>query len=149
MGDIYTELRQDHAEILRGLYDIAEGSGAPQRLFPEIYRRLFAHIGAEQDTFYEELLLAQPSRERALEAFVEHRLLGQLLAELAPGDPYDERWHATLAVLRIMVGRHIADEEGPLFDVAHRVLSDERAAAIGGRFVAEKERHVKLARIPS
>lgn len=145
MADIYVELRRDHAEILRKLYDLAEGGGEPQTLFPEVYNRLFAHLGSEQDVLYEELLLARPTRERALEAFVEHRMISSLLAELAPGDPYDERWRATLGVLRVMFGRHVADEEGPLFDAARDVLSDERAASLGGRFANEKERHLKFA----
>lgn len=144
MADIYVELRQDHADILRLLYDVAEGTANPQLAFPEVYHRLYAHLGAEQDVLYEELLTSKPTRERALEAFVEHRLIAQLLAELAPGDPYDERWHATLAVLRIMFGRHVADEEGPLFDLARTALSDERAASLGGRFASARERHLKL-----
>lgn len=148
MADIYVELQQDHAEILRLLYDLAEGNVNQQLAFPEVYHRLYAHLGAEQDVLYEELLSAQGTRERALEAFVEHRLIAQLLAELAPGDPFDERWHATLAVLRVMFGRHVADEEGPLFDLAREVLSQERAASLGGRFVAAKERHLKLALAP-
>jgi hypothetical protein len=145
MADIYTELRQDHSEIMRMLYDLAEGGANPQQVFPDAYHRIHAHLGAEQDTFYEELLAAAPTRERSLEAFVEHRLIASLLAELAPGDPYEERWHASLAVLRILLGRHIADEEGPLFDLAHEALSQARAEEIGGRFSAEKQRHLKLA----
>jgi hypothetical protein len=145
MADIYSELRRDHADILDMLYDLAEGGASPERLFPDVYHRVFAHLGAEQDAFYEDLLIAKPTRERALEAFVEHRVIASLLAELAPGDPYDEGWHATLAVMRIMFGRHVADEEGPLFDLAHEALSAVRAEELGGRFTAEKERHLKLA----
>ncbi len=147
MADIYDDIRQDHEDILRMLYELAERGGDPQKLFPDIYNRLFAHLGAEQDVLYEELLLAQPSRERALEGFVEHRLISSLLAELAPSNPYDERWHATLAVLRTTLDRHVADEEGPTFDLARRVLSDERAASLGGRYESARERHLKLATV--
>ncbi|HEY3318452.1 MAG TPA: hemerythrin domain-containing protein [Coriobacteriia bacterium] len=145
MADIFMELRRDHGELLRMLYELAEAGADRQRLFPELYGRLFAHLGAEQDVFYEELLLVPTARERALEGFVEHRLISSLLAELAPGDPFDERWQATLAVLRITFGRHVSDEEGPTFDLAREAVPEERAESLGGRFSAEKQRHLKFA----
>lgn len=147
MPDIFTELRQDHSEILRMLYELGERRADPLRLFPEVYHRLSAHLGAEQDTLYEDLLHDAVTRERALEGFVEHRLIAQLLAELAPADPFQESWHATLAVLRIMFGRHVADEEGPLFELAARTIDRQRSAELGGRFSAERERHLKLATV--
>lgn len=144
MADIYSELRKDHAQLLTMLFELHEGRGG-SRLFTQVYQGLSAHLGAEQDTLYEELLALPPTRERALESLVEHRLVTQLLAELTPGEPGDERWHATLAVLRVMVGRHVADEEGPMFDLARRSLSAERAEALGIRFLAERARHLQLA----
>lgn len=144
MADIYSELRQDHAQLLTLLFELDEGRGS-SRLFTEAYQRLSAHMGAEQDTLYEELLAIPATRERALESLVEHRLITQLLAELTPGDPGNERWHATLAVLRVMAGRHIADEEGPMFDLARRSLSGERAESLGRRFLTERERHMRFA----
>ena len=65
MADIYAELRQDHAEHPRLLYDLAEGGGDPQLAFPDAYHRLYAHLGAEQDVLYEELLTVAPARASA------------------------------------------------------------------------------------
>ncbi len=139
-------LKNDH-KIVSGLFDqIESASGsAKTQLFTRLKSELDVHALVEEKIFYPALENKQESREITLEAYEEHKVVKDLLAELAKGSAADEEWDAKLKVLRENVDHHVEEEEGELFDKAGDVLSDEDIERLGGEMEAEKARQMGVA----
>lgn len=136
-------LKNDH-QIVSGLFDqIESASGqAKTQLFTRLKSELDVHALIEEKIFYPALENKKESREITLEAYEEHKVVKDLLAELANGSSADEEWDAKLKVLRENVDHHVDEEEGELFDKANDVLSDEELDRIGEEMEAEKARQL-------
>ena len=136
-------LKNDH-KIVSGLFDQIESvSGqAKTQLFTRLKSELDVHALIEEKVFYPALENKKEAREITLEAYEEHKVVKDLLAELANGSPADGEWDAKLKVLRENVDHHVEEEEGELFDKANDVLSDEELERIGQQMEAEKARQL-------
>lgn len=136
-------LKNDH-QIVSGLFDqIESASGqAKTQLFNRLKSELDVHALIEEKIFYPALENKKESREITLEAYEEHKVVKDLLAELASGSSADEEWDAKLKVLRENVDHHVDEEEGELFDKANDVLNDEDLERIGEAMEAEKSRQL-------
>jgi len=100
----------------------------------------------EEQIFYPVLEKADESRDITLEAFVEHRLVKQLLGELEAEAKDDETWTAKFTVLKEQV-HHVEEEEGEMFKKARKVLSREEIEELGARMEKAKgERRAATAR---
>ena len=75
-----------------------------------------------------------------MEAYEEHKLVKQLLAELSGARTANDERQAQAKVLRESVEHHVDEEENELFDKADDVLTDEEIEALGQRMEAEKAR---------
>ena len=138
-------LKNDH-KIVSDLFDEIETSSgrAKTELFMRLKSELDVHASVEEKIFYPALENKQESREITLEAYEEHKVVKDLLAELAKGSAADEEWDAKLKVLRENVDHHVEEEEGELFDKADDVLSDEDIERLGNEMEAEKARQQGL-----
>ena len=136
-------LKNDH-QIVSGLFDQLESASgqAKTQLFTRLKSELDVHALIEEKIFYPALENKKESREITLEAYEEHKVVKDLLAELANGSAADEEWDAKLKVLRENVDHHVEEEEGELFDKANDVLSDEDLDRLGNRMEAEKARQL-------
>lgn len=136
-------LKNDH-QIVSGLFDQIESASGPAKtqLFNRLKSELDVHALIEEKIFYPALENKKESREITLEAYEEHKVVKDLLAELANGSSADEEWDAKLKVLRENVDHHVDEEEGELFDKANDVLSDEDLERIGEDMEAEKARQL-------
>ena len=136
-------LKNDH-QIVSGLFDQIESSSgqAKAQLFTRLKSELDVHALIEEKVFYPALENKKESREITLEAYEEHKVVKDLLAELAAGSSADEEWDAKLKVLRENVEHHVEEEEGELFDKANDVLSDEDLERLGEEMEAEKARQL-------
>src|SRR5688500_10764043 len=136
-------LKNDH-KIVSALFDqIESASGkAKTQLFTRLKSELDVHALIEEKIFYPALENKKDSREITLEAYEEHKVVKDLLAELANGSSADEEWDAKLKVLRENVDHHVDEEEGELFDKADDVLSDEDLDRLGEQMEAEKLRQL-------
>lgn len=136
-------LKNDH-KIVSGLFDqIESASGqAKAQLFARLKSELDVHALIEEKVFYPALENKKESREITLEAYEEHKVVKDLLAELANGSSADDEWDAKLKVLRENVDHHVEEEEGELFDKANDVLSDDDLERIGEEMEAEKARQM-------
>jgi hypothetical protein len=136
-------LKNDH-QIVSGLFDQIESSSgqAKTQLFSRLKSELDVHALIEEKVFYPALENKKESREITLEAYEEHKVVKDLLAELAAGSSADEEWDAKLKVLRENVEHHVEEEEGELFDKANDVLSDEDLERLGEEMEAEKARQL-------
>ncbi|HKO60609.1 MAG TPA: hemerythrin domain-containing protein [Pyrinomonadaceae bacterium] len=136
-------LKNDH-QIVSGLFDQIESAsgGAKTQLFNRLKSELDVHALIEEKIFYPALENKKESREITLEAYEEHKVVKDLLSELANGSAADEEWDAKLKVLRENVDHHVEEEEGELFDKANDVLSDEALDRLGDEMEAEKARQM-------
>ncbi len=124
--DPFKLLKADHQTVSE-LFDTVEAARgqAKSAAFRKLKTELDVHARIEETFLYPALKNAEASRDITLEAYEEHKVVKDLLAELAAGKPSDE-WNAKLTVLRENVDHHVEEEEGELFDKAKDVLTDEQ-----------------------
>lgn len=138
-------LKNDH-KIVSGFFDQIESASGKSKteLFTRLKSELDVHAHIEEKIFYPALENKQEAREITLEAYEEHKVVKDLLAELANGRAADDEWDAKLKVLRENVDHHVEEEEGELFDKANDALSDEELERIGDEMESEKARKMSL-----
>ena len=138
--DPYKLLKTDHQTVSE-LFDRIESARGQAKftVFNKLKNELDVHAHIEETILYPALEKSEESRDITLEAYEEHKVVKDLLTELAAGKPNDE-WNAKLTVLRENVDHHVDEEEGELFDKAKKVLSDEQAELLGDEMAAEKKR---------
>ena len=138
-------LKNDH-KIVSGLFDQIESASGKSKteLFTRLKSELDVHAHIEEKIFYPALENKPEAREITLEAYEEHKVVKDLLAELASGRAADDEWDAKLKVLRENVDHHVEEEEGELFDKANDALSDDELERIGDEMESEKARRMSL-----
>lgn len=138
--DPFKLLKSDHEKVSELFERIEAASGqAKVAIFKQIQNELEIHTQIEEAIFYPALRNAEETRDITLEAYEEHRVVKDLLAELAAAKPSD-KWDAKLTVLKENVEHHVDEEENEMFGKAKDVLSSEQAEALGDRMAAEKKR---------
>jgi len=147
--NVFTLLKADHkkvAGILEKLDSTTErGVKTREELFTQLKTELDVHANIEETIFYPELEKADETHDITLEAFEEHRLVKQLLAELAEMDKGTEQWTARFTVLKENIEHHVEEEEGEMFPKARKVLSTEEAEILGTRMEQAKNEELKAA----
>ena len=145
----FTLLKADHkkvAGILEKLDSTTErGVKTREELFTHLKTELDVHARIEETIFYPALKKAAETRDITLEAFEEHRLIKQLLAELESLGKDKEQWTAKFTVLKENVEHHVEEEEGEMFSKARKVLSEEDAETLGTRMEEAKNEQIKAA----
>src|SRR6185436_18619884 len=136
--DAFELLKKDHKKV-SGLFEqIEQASGtAKKSIFTQLKSELDLHAQIEEMIFYPALENKDESRDITLEAYEEHKVVKDLLAELA-AQPHSDEWDAKLTVLKENVEHHVEEEEGELFDKAEAVLSDEQIERLGAEMEAAK-----------
>ncbi len=140
--DAFELLKSDHEKVA-GLLEKIEGTTeralkTREELFTQLKTELDIHAEVEEKIFYPVLEKADESRDITLEAFEEHRLVKQLLGELAAEAKDDEKWTAKFTVLKEQVEHHVEEEEGEMFKKARKVLSREEIEELGARMEKAK-----------
>jgi len=137
-------LRQDHDD-LRKLFDEIDAtrraSRARERLYQALCEELVLHAQAEEEVLYPALKATSSIelRRLALEAVEGHRLIDDLLEDLADLGPADEEFDAKMSVLRDNVLHHVDELEGAMFDEADKVLEKEQLERLGRALADPKE----------
>jgi iron-sulfur cluster repair protein YtfE (RIC family) len=140
--DAFELLKSDHEKVA-GILDKIEGTTeralkTREELFTQLKTELDIHAAIEEKIFYPVLEKAEESRDITLEAFEEHRLVKQLLAELESGSKDDETWTAKFTVLKENIEHHVEEEEGEMFKQARKVLSKAEIEELGTRMEKAK-----------
>ena len=139
----FTLLKQDHqtvADLLEKIDKTTErGTKTREELFTRVKTELDVHAKIEEEIFYPALENEDETRDITLEAFEEHRLVKQLLAELESMSKDSEEWTAKFTVLKENIEHHVEEEEGEMFTKARKVLSKEDQEALGERLEAAKQ----------
>ncbi len=147
--NVFTLLKTDHKKVAGILEKIDQtterGVKTREELFAQVKTELDVHTHIEETIFYPELEKADETHDITLEAFEEHRLVKQLLAELDKMDKGDEQWTARFTVLKENIEHHVEEEETDMFPKAKKVLGDEKAEELGTRMEAAKNKELKAA----
>lgn len=138
----FTLLKSDHEKVAGIMERIEETTERAlktrEELFTRLKEELDLHSTIEEEILYPALEDVEETRELALEAYEEHRLVKQLLEELEAGPKDDEQWTAKFTVLKENVEHHVEEEEGELFTKARRALNDEEIKMLGERLEEAK-----------
>jgi hemerythrin-like domain-containing protein len=99
------------------------------------------HAIIEEEILYPVLKDTKEAREITLEAYEEHRLVKQLLAELEAEPKDTEEWTAKFSVLKENIEHHVEEEEGEMFKKARVALSEEEIETLGDRLQKAKQQY--------
>lgn len=139
----FTLLKADHERVAGILTSIEETTERAVKGRDEMFARLKAeldlHAKIEEEIFYPALEKTDEAHEITLEAYEEHRLVKQLLAELEAEPKDTEEWTAKFSVLKENVEHHVEEEEGEMFKKARQALSEEEIEALGEELQAAKQ----------
>jgi hemerythrin-like domain-containing protein len=139
--DAFELLKTDHEKVSQLFKKIESASGQRKRqVFTQLKAELDVHAHIEEKVLYPALENTEEAREITLEAYEEHKVVKDLLAELASGGAPNEEWDAKLTVLKENVEHHVEEEEGELFSKARKALSSEEIDRIGAELEVEKAR---------
>ena len=138
-------LKTDHEKVAGILASIEEtterAAKGREELFARLKEELDLHAKIEEEIFYPALEEAEETREVTLEAYEEHRLVKQMLAELEAESKDTEEWTAKFSVLKENIEHHVEEEEGEMFKKARSVLSGEEIETLGNRLQEAKKRN--------
>src|SRR6187551_1840744 len=136
-------LTDDH-DKMRKLLDELEttterGVRTREELFSRIKGELTIHEVIEEEIFYPALKEHPKAKDIVLEAYEEHHVVDQVMAEI-DGLPFDdETWGAKLSVMKENVEHHIEEEEDQMWKQARQVFDDSELEQLGARMEARKE----------
>ena len=141
----FTLLKADHEKVAGILETIAETTERAVKgrdeLFAQLKAELDLHAMIEEEIFYPALEETEEAREITLEAYEEHRLVKQLLAELEAEPKDTEEWTAKFTVLKENIEHHVEEEEGEMFKKAREALSEDEIEALGDRLEEAKRQN--------
>jgi len=141
--NILTQLKAEHdevAEIFQKLEKTTErAEKTRQELFEELDRKLTPHAEGEEKTLYARMKEDATDADLVLEAFEEHAIAKQLLAELRELSYADDTFGAKVTTLKEIIEHHVEEEEGPLFRLAKSLYDTEELEQICEDYLAQKE----------
>ena len=147
--DAFELLKKDHEKV-SGIFEKLDatterGVKTREELFTQLQTELDIHAQIEEQILYPVLKELKETHEITLEAFEEHAVVKQLLAELETLSKDDETWGAKLTVLKENVEHHVEEEEGEMFKSARKVLGKEQLEELGARLEEAKKRKKAMA----
>jgi hemerythrin-like domain-containing protein len=140
--DAIAMLKADHDKVKRLLSELEStterGVKTREELFATIKGELTIHETIEEEIFYPALKEHPKAKELVLEAYEEHHVVDQVMAELESVDVSDETWGAKATVMKENVEHHIDEEESEMFRQARQVFERQELEELGERMAARK-----------
>jgi hemerythrin superfamily protein len=142
--DAFEMLKEDHRKVEDLFEKIDETTERAEKtredLFARVKQELDVHAHLEETLVYPALRKAEETRELTLEAFEEHKVVKDLLAELDRMGKGSEQWKAKFTVLKENVEHHVKEEEDELFPDGKKVLDSVRREVLAKAMAEEKSR---------
>ena len=136
-------LKGDHEKVRRMLAELAATTQRAEKTRTETFERLkhdlTVHETIEEEFLYPALEEFAKTKDITLEAFEEHHVVGEIVAELEATAVSDERWGAKLTVMKENLEHHIEEEEGEMFPKARQVMDPDELLDLGDRMAARKK----------
>jgi len=136
-------LEEDHQKVKKILSDLdsttERGVKTREELFTKVKQELTVHEAIEEEIFYPALKEHPKAKELVLEAYEEHHVVDNVMAEI-DGLPFDdETWGAKLTVMKENLEHHIEEEEDEMWKQARQVFSEDELEELGARMQTRKE----------
>jgi hypothetical protein len=148
--NIVDRLKEEHMEILTLLNDLLMASMDDVVLYSKRYLDLLmkveAHERGEERTIYNALSADLEVRPIALQAMEEHRLIKDLLRDLADVKITDEMWLPKLVVANNVISLHIQIEEGNVLTLVQSTFNEADRERFDRDFLVEREMAVMAIR---
>jgi hemerythrin-like domain-containing protein len=140
--DAITLLKNDHDKVKRLLNELEStterGVKTREELFATLKGELTVHETIEEEIFYPALKSHPKAKDLVLEAYEEHHVVDQVMAELEGLDVSDETWGAKATVMKENVEHHIEEEEQEMFKQARQVFDRQELEDLGTRMEERK-----------
>lgn len=137
-----TLLKTDHDKVKRLLTELDSTTERALKtraeLFATIKGELTVHEAIEEEIFYPELKAHPKAKDLVLEAYEEHHVVNEIMAELESTPVDDETWGAKATVMKENLEHHIEEEEGEMFTAARSVFGRAELDDLGQRMAARK-----------
>jgi hemerythrin superfamily protein len=142
--NIVERLKEEHKVIQGMMNDLLRGpiedAESYSKSFIELMSRLEAHERGEENTIYRELSAELQVRPIALQAMEEHKLIRQVMKDLADVEITEEVWIPKLVVANNLISLHVQIEEGNVLELVQQSYDDAQKEEFDKRFVEEEEK---------
>lgn len=140
--DPFKLLKEDHKKVAK-LFKELEDSGeraikTKENLFAQLKSELELHTEIEEQYLYPLLEEAEQTKDLTLEAYEEHDVVKNLLAEMEEEEIGSDVWMAKLKVMQENVEHHVSEEEEELFPESKEVLSEEQIQQLAQYIIESK-----------
>jgi hemerythrin-like domain-containing protein len=136
--DIFEVLTSEHEKVSKILEQMDQTSNRAasrrEKLVQNLNTNLLPHMYAEEQYFYQILLDETSEQEDVYSALEAHRAAKMVLSDLTEAAADDPRWMARLKVLKELIEHHVEEEESQIFDIARKVIDEERSNEVAKRF---------------
>jgi hemerythrin superfamily protein len=136
--DVLELLESQHSEVEQLFEDIENAEGDAAALFAELADKIAAHSTVEEKIFYPAAMYPETS-DMLHESVEEHLAVKRLLADMLglDPDPDNDTFCAKLGVLKDLISHHAhEEEEGQLFPILRRLMTEDERAAVGNEVLA-------------
>jgi hemerythrin superfamily protein len=146
MPNALTMLKSDHATVKRLMRELnaTDERAVKQReqLVAQIEREVKMHAQVEEEVFYPAFKAATRNTDAEdlfYEAAEEHHIVDMVLPALKAANPKSHEFTAKAKVLQDLLEHHIKEEEGPMFQQARALFSEDQLRELGDLMQARKD----------
>ncbi|HEX8170792.1 MAG TPA: hemerythrin domain-containing protein [Thermoanaerobaculia bacterium] len=139
-------LKSDHATVKRLMRELnaTDERAVKQReqLVAQIEREVKMHAQVEEEVFYPAFKAATRNTDAEdlfYEAAEEHHIVDMVLPALKAANPKSHEFTAKAKVLQDLLEHHIKEEEGPMFQQARALFSEDQLRELGDLMQARKD----------
>jgi hemerythrin superfamily protein len=143
MIDVLEILQSQHTEVDQLIEQLEGGEGDRAALFDELADKIAAHTTVEEKIFYPAAMDVK-TEDLLHEAVDAHLAVKRLLADMMALEPDDDdeadEFDGKIALLKEEFSHHSHDEEeGKLFPILRRLMTEDDRAAVGNEVLAMYE----------
>ena len=130
-------LMDQHREVEERFDDLEEAVSDAERkeVCAQLCDQLAIHAKIEETIFYP-AVKSEDTEDQLLEAVEEHLQVKRVIADLLELDPSEDRFMATVKVLRDDVQHHVEEEEDELFPKVKKLVAADRLVAMAQEMMA-------------
>lgn len=148
--DIIERIRSEHRGILEDLNELLNGPidnvDKYAREYLDLMAKVEAHEKGEEASIYQAISTDLDVRPIALQSMEEHRVIRNLMRDLADVKVNEETWLPKLVVLNNMISLHFQIEEGNIFPLLDEMIAAEDKEKLDKEFEAEESRQIQKIR---
>jgi hemerythrin superfamily protein len=125
-------IKKDHEELkeIFGKLEKASSKSQREKLVSDLYMEIEPHLEAEEKSLYPELQKHKEAKDSALEAVEEHHVARLVLQEMIDTPANDDRFLAKVIVLKTLVLHHMQEEEGKIFQMFKKTVTDNKVQQV-------------------